>query len=111
MAILGSAIFKGNVEVAYQTFSGGEKKRLDLAFLFAVREFLVYKNNLDTNVLIMDELLDGELDDMGVDAVFEYIKTLVDCDIILVTHRKMGITASREFDIIKKKFSEIELKS
>lgn len=105
------AIFKGNVEVAYQTFSGGEKKRLDLAFLFAVREFLVYKNNLDTNVLIMDELLDGELDDMGVDAVFEYIKTLVDCDIILVTHRKMGITASREFNIIKKKFSEIELKS
>ena len=105
------AIFKGNVEVAYQTFSGGEKKRLDLAFLFAVREFLVYKNNLDTNVLIMDELLDGELDDMGVDAVFEYIKTLVDCDIILVTHRKMGITASREFNIIKKKFSEIEIKA
>ena len=104
------AIFKGNVEVAYQTFSGGEKKRLDLAFLFAVREFLVYKNNLDTNVLIMDELLDGELDDMGVDAVFEYIKTLIDCDIILVTHRKMGITASREFNIIKKKFSEIEIK-
>lgn len=105
------AIFKGNVEVAYQTFSGGEKKRLDLAFLFAVREFLVYKNNLDTNVLIMDELLDGELDDMGVDAVFEYIKTLIDCDIILVTHRKMGITASREFNIIKKKFSEIEIKA
>nr|WP_314542076.1 hypothetical protein [uncultured Campylobacter sp.] len=50
----------------------------------------------------MDELLDGELDDMGVDAVFEYIKTLVDFDIILVAHRKMDITVSREFNIVKK---------
>lgn len=52
-----------------------------------------------------------KLDDMGVDAVFEYIKTLVDCDIILVTNRKMSLRARREFNIIKKKFPKVEIKA
>lgn len=103
-------IYRGGVETSYATFSGGEKKRLDLAFLFAVREFLIEKNNLSMNALIMDELLDGELDEVGVECAFEYMNGLKGCDIMLITHKNIPYQTSRTFNVTKNKFSELTIK-
>lgn len=109
---LDPVIYRGGAVTPYSSFSGGEKKRLDLAFLFSVREFLLTKASISMNVLIMDELLDSELDDAGINAVFEYLNGLKNTDIVLITHKIKNREANRVFEISRdKKYSEITLKN
>lgn len=80
-------IYRGNLECAYSSFSGGEKKRLDIAFLFAIREFLARKSNINVNLLVLDELLDSELDEMGINACFEYLSSMSGYNVLLISHK------------------------
>lgn len=58
----------------YSSFSEGEKRKIDLALLFAWRTIATLKNSLHTNLLIMDEVLDGSLDDASVESFLEILK-------------------------------------
>jgi len=58
----------------YSSFSEGEKRKIDLALLFAWRSIASMKNSLDTNILIMDEVLDGSLDDASVESFLEILR-------------------------------------
>jgi DNA repair exonuclease SbcCD ATPase subunit len=58
----------------YSSFSEGEKRKIDLALLFAWRTIASLKNSLDTNLLIMDEVLDGSLDDASVESFLEILR-------------------------------------
>ena len=58
----------------YASFSEGEKRKIDLALLFAWRTIASLKNSLDTNILIMDEVLDGSLDDASVESFLEILR-------------------------------------
>lgn len=49
----------------YHGFSGGEKARIDVAILLSVIDISKLQNSIDLNVIIIDELLDGGLDDNG----------------------------------------------
>jgi DNA repair exonuclease SbcCD ATPase subunit len=60
----------------YSSFSEGEKRKIDLALLFAWRTIASLKNSLDTNILIMDEVLDGSLDDASVEAFLEILRAI-----------------------------------
>lgn len=51
----------------YDSFSEGEKRRLDLAILFTWRQIAKMKNSVNTNIMILDEILDGALDGAGID--------------------------------------------
>ena len=51
----------------YDSFSEGEKRRLDLAILFTWRQIAKMKNSVNTNLLLLDEILDGALDAGGID--------------------------------------------
>jgi DNA repair exonuclease SbcCD ATPase subunit len=55
----------------YASFSEGEKKKIDLALLFAWRSIASMKNSITTNLLILDEILDGSLDDQATDAFLD----------------------------------------
>lgn len=104
-------IHRGGVETSYSSFSGGEKKRLDLAFLFAIREFLLTKSAISMNILVMDELLDSELDDDGVRVVFEYLNSLDGTNVILITHKLKNYESRRIYEIAKeKKFSKLSVR-
>lgn len=71
----------------YSSFSEGEKKRLDLAILFAWREIARLKNSANTNLLILDEVLDGSLDSAGTDFIMNLLSTLGDdVNIIVISH-------------------------
>lgn len=63
-------------EFTYESFSEGEKRRIDLALLFAWRAIAQQKNSVNCNLLILDEILDGSLDDSATDAFLDILKTI-----------------------------------
>jgi len=46
----------------YDSFSEGEKQKIDIALLFAWRAVAKLKNSVNTNLLILDEIFDSSLD-------------------------------------------------
>jgi len=50
---------------SYASFSEGEKSRIDIALLLTWRSIAKLKNSVDTNLLILDEIFDGSLDQQG----------------------------------------------
>jgi len=50
---------------SYESFSEGEKARIDIALLLTWRSIAKLKNSVDTNLLILDEIFDGSLDQSG----------------------------------------------
>lgn len=70
----------------YESFSEGEKARIDLAILLALRSIAKMKSTASTNILILDEVFDGSLDDVGSQQLKSIIDSLVDNNIIIITH-------------------------
>ena len=64
--------YKGDVEMNYNDFSGGEKARIDVSTAFALHD-LVSSSKTDFNILIMDEIFEG-LDRAGVEQIFDLIR-------------------------------------
>ena len=62
-------------DFSYASFSEGEKMRIDLALLFTWREVARFKNSVNTNLLIMDEVFDSSLDGFGTE---EFLKTILE---------------------------------
>jgi len=74
----------------YSSFSEGEKRKIDLALLFAWREIAKLKNSLNCNLLIFDEVLDGSLDDTATDAFLSIINSKFfkkDTNIFVISHK------------------------
>lgn len=63
-------------EFSYDSFSEGEKQRIDLAILFCWREIAKMRNSVSTNLLILDELFDSSLDSEGTDDFLKIISVL-----------------------------------
>ena len=57
----------------YNSFSEGEKLRIDLAILFTWRTIAKMKNSVNTNLLILDEIFDSSLDQQGTDDFFKIV--------------------------------------
>lgn len=60
-------------ECDYWNFSSGERRRLDMAVMLALRDIL-FTNGLVTNVLIVDEVLDSGIDGYALYAVLNILK-------------------------------------
>jgi len=72
----------------YDSFSEGEKQRIDLALLFTWRQVAKMKNSVATNLLILDETFDSSLDDDGVENLMKIIHTLgEDSNIFVISHK------------------------
>ena len=75
-------------EFSYQNFSEGEKTRIDLALLFTWRAIAKMKNSASTNLLILDEILDGSLDANGTEEFIKIIKYLTDgTNSFIISHK------------------------
>jgi DNA repair exonuclease SbcCD ATPase subunit len=80
----------------YSSFSEGEKRKIDLSLLFAWRTIAGLKNSLDTNLLIMDEVLDGSLDDASVESFLEILKSLGDStNAFVISHKPKELLESK----------------
>lgn len=75
-------------EFTYASFSEGEKRKLDVAILFAWRQIARLKNSVNTNLLIMDEIADSSLDDASTESLLTMINSLEsDTNVFVISHR------------------------
>ena len=83
----------------YDNFSEGEKLRIDIALLFTWRAVAKIKNSINTNLLMMDEILDGSLDANGMDEFMRLLNAFgTETNVLLISHRG---------DILADKFSHV----
>lgn len=98
-------------EFSYDSFSEGEKQRIDLALLFTWRMIAKMKNSVATNLLVLDETFDSSLDADGVDNLSKIIETLdEDTCVFVISHK--GELLDGKFDekiefIKSKNFSKV----
>ena len=71
----------------YNSFSEGEKLRIDLALLFTWRTIAKMKNSTNTNLLILDEIFDSSLDGQGTEDFFKILKTLSKENTFIISHK------------------------
>jgi len=71
----------------YNSFSEGEKLRIDLALLFTWRTIAKMKNSVNTNLLILDEIFDSSLDTQGTDDFFKIISKLNNENVFIISHK------------------------
>ena len=73
---------------SFASFSEGEKLRITLSILFTWRAVSKIRNSVSTNLLFMDEVLDGSSDSEGVEALIDILHKLNTKDnIFVISHR------------------------
>ena len=78
---------------SYESFSEGEKMRIDLAILFTWRDIAKLKNSSSTNILILDEIFDSSLDSNGTDEFTKIIKYVIkDAYVFMISHKVDELT-------------------
>jgi len=80
---------RGRDAFSYENFSEGEKQRIDLALLFTWRAIAKMKNSINTNLLIMDEVLDSYLDASATENVLHLLNSdmFKDTNIFVISHK------------------------
>ena len=96
---------------SYASFSEGEKLRITLSIMLAWRSVAKLRNSVSTNLLLLDETLDGAMDGAGIDSLIETLHNLnADDNIFVISHRgdQFGdkFTSHVKFNKVKN-FSEI----
>jgi DNA repair exonuclease SbcCD ATPase subunit len=96
---------------SYASFSEGEKLRITLSIMLSWRSVAKLRNSVSTNLLILDETLDGALDSVGIESLIDTLHSLnADDNIFVISHR--GDQFAEKFDTSitfqkVKNFSEI----
>ena len=72
---------------SYNSFSEGEKMRIDLALLFTWRTIAKMKNSTNTNLLILDEIFDSSLDGSGTEDFFKILGTMSNENVFIISHK------------------------
>ena len=102
---------------SYDSFSEGEKARIDIALLLTWRSIAKLKNSVDTNLLILDEIFDGSLDQSGTSDLGWILRNFDESTKVFVISHKQGmddkfdrtITAEKEknFSIVRETVNEV----
>ena len=75
-------------EFTYDSFSEGEKMRIDLAILFTWRQIAKMKNSVNTNLLLLDEIFDSSLDVSGTDYFLNLMNTMGEkTNVFVISHK------------------------
>lgn len=73
---------------SYASFSEGEKLRITLSIMLAWRSVAKLRNSVSTNLLLLDETLDGALDGIGIESLIDTLHNLNNNDnIFVISHR------------------------
>lgn len=94
----------------YNSFSEGEKAKIDAAILFAWRKLAMSRNSVSTNLLIFDETLDRGLDEDSVQIFIDILSSIEDnVNSIVISHRnvvpemfdrQMTVEKVRDFSVL-----------
>lgn len=73
---------------SYASFSEGEKLRITLSIMLAWRTVAKLRNSVSTNLLVLDETLDGAMDGVGVENLIDTLHNInSDDNIFVISHR------------------------
>lgn len=75
----------------FNNFSSGEQARISIATCFAFRDFLSTRSSISSNILILDEFIDSNVDSQAIDNTIQLLKEMSEQNgqnIFLVSHRK-----------------------
>lgn len=81
---------RGRDAFSYNSFSEGEKAKLNICILMAWRKIAISRNSVSTNLLVFDETMDTSMDDDSV-SVFTDILESVEGDVntVVISHRNV----------------------
>jgi DNA repair exonuclease SbcCD ATPase subunit len=82
-------------EFEYNSFSQGQKFRIDMALLLTWREISRKKNSTNTNILILDEVFDSSLDASGTEDFMKLLRVLSKKTHIFVISHKPDVISDR----------------
>ena len=86
-------------DFSYQSFSEGQKGRIDLALMLTWREIGRLKNSVSTNLLILDEVFSSSLDDTGKECLLTLLRyRLPDNQRVLVVDHTLSDSFKEKFD-------------
>lgn len=78
---------RGRQGFSYHSFSEGEKEKIDYAIMLALRQIAASKNAAHINILILDEILDGSLDEESRSATLNMLSQDVEkSNIFVISH-------------------------
>ncbi len=103
---------RGRDDLSYANFSEGEKQRIDLALLFTWRKIAKMKNSVNTNLLVLDEVLDSYLDTAATENVLQLVNSdlFKDTNVFVISHKEsiadkfhanIRFTKKKNFSIIE----------
>jgi len=103
---------------SYESFSEGEKARIDIALLLTWRSIAKLKNSVDTNILILDEIFDGSLDQNGTGELGWILRNFDDnTNVYVISHkesmegkfdRTLQCEKIKNFSTIRETVSEVD---
>jgi len=76
---------------SYNSFSEGEKQKINLSVLFSWRQIAKMKNSISTNLLIMDEIMDSSVDSDSIELLGDILKEFTknqNTNIFVISHRE-----------------------
>lgn len=86
-------------DFSYQSFSEGQKGRIDLSLMLTWREVGRLKNSVSTNLLVLDEVFSSSLDDTGKECLMTLLRyRLPDNQRILVVDHTLSDAFKEKFD-------------
>lgn len=106
-----SVVSMGREDFKYNSFSEGEKEKIDYSIMLALREVGVMKNASNFNILILDEILDGSLDKESRSITLDILtKNNEESNVFVISHTESQPTFyERVLKVSKhKNFSHIE---
>jgi len=101
--------FSGH-EFSYFSLSEGEKLRVDLAMMFSWRNLASKRAKMKTNMLILDEVMDGAADSFLQQELVHLLNDLSSTNVFVISHRTEGLHDKFERNLhVERKvgFSEI----
>lgn len=91
-------------QATYESLSGGEKTKVDIALLLAQKSLASTIGNISSNIIILDEVLkfcDGTAEINIVDLIIQELDTLE--SIYMISHREIPIGYDKQLVVIKDK--------
>lgn len=77
-------------KIDYNSYSEGEKKRVDISLLLSFINMTKSISNWNTNIILLDEILDTSIDSEGLDKMINCLKNITNNDntcIYIISHR------------------------
>ncbi len=81
---------RGKESYTYNSFSRGQRQRIDLALLFTWRQVAKMRNSISSNILMLDEILDSHLSEESTEAVLDMLQSdlFKDTNIFVVSQKR-----------------------